>query len=386
MHVLIIPSWYPADSLDTAGCFFRDQAIALHNVGCKVGVIYHQHHSIRMIGDVLKTIGKIRYEDDHGVVTYRYDGVNWFPRLKDISIKYWVRNGMKIFRSYVRKHGKPDLVHVHSILYAGLFAEAIRKEDNIPFVVTEHSSAYARNMLNHDDIDTVKRICNSAGALLAVSDEFCTYLDRVIKNSKKWLCVPNMVGEDFLLHCGSLEKGRKFNFINIATMDENKNQRIIIDAFSQYFNKTDNVNLILGGEGALLKSLVQYAKDLHVDDRVEFTGLLSREQVISKLSESSVFVLSSRYETFGVVVIESFALGLPVVATRCGGPNSLIQKDNGILVPIDDVESLGLAMRDIYINYDHYDRNLIREYCVQRFSANVVVGRLIEIYANICVN
>ena len=64
--------------------------------------------------------------------------------------------------------------------------------------------------------------------------------------------------------------------------------------------------------------------ELGIEKCVEFTGKLSREEMLPKLSYSNVFVLPSNSETFGVVYIEAMALGLPVIATKCGGPEDFL--------------------------------------------------------------
>ena len=80
-----------------------------------------------------------------------------------------------------------------------------------------------------------------------------------------------------------------------------------------------------------LEALVQ---EKALTEQVTFLGSLTREQVRQEVSEADAFVLSSEYETFGVVVIEALALGKPVIATRCGGPESIVVPSVGYLVEI----------------------------------------------------
>ena len=98
------------------------------------------------------------------------------------------------------------------------------------------------------------------------------------------------------------------------------------------------------------------------------------------MSKAHAFVLSSQHETFGVVLIEALAQGLPLIATRCGGPEDIINKDNGLLVPINDVDRLAEAMFSIYNNYEKYDPEKLREHCKEEYSEKSISLKLIEIY------
>ena len=69
-----------------------------------------------------------------------------------------------------------------------------------------------------------------------------------------------------------------------------------------------------------------------LEQRVRLLGALSREQARDELRGCDCFVLPSRHESFGVVLAEATACGRPVISTRCGGPESIVTKENGILV------------------------------------------------------
>ncbi len=383
MHILIIPSWYPAHPGDVGGSFFREQAIALQKNGCKVGVIYHQNHSIRLLSKLTVRMGETRFSNDQGVATYRYDSINWFPKMRRLALRFWLRRGNKIFDAYVRLNGRPDVIHAHSVFNGGILAKEISQKNQIPFVLTEHSTAYAREQLSSEDLKLAKKICNASSANLAVSNEFCVLLSQKIQSKREWLFVPNIVNEIFFISKLEEKIEKKFVFINIAFADKKKRQENIIYAFKNEFNEQKNIYLTIGGNGPELETLKSLSKTLNISNQVEFTGALSREQVREKMAASHAFVLSSRYETFGVVVIEALALGLPVIATMCGGPESIVRKEDGILVPVDDVKSLGKAMREIYENSTNFEKEKIRESCRERFSEKAIAKRIIKIYSEV---
>src|SRR3546814_20494591 len=111
--------------------------------------------------------------------------------------------------------------------------------------------------------------------------------------------------------------------------------------------------------------------------------MLSRDQVQHYISMSDAFVLTSRYETFGVVLAEATALGRPVIATRCGGPESIVSDGDGYLVDVDNVEELAAAMVQLVDNIKQFEPDSIRMRCAKRFSAEVVTTQLKEAYCEV---
>ena len=73
-----------------------------------------------------------------------------------------------------------------------------------------------------------------------------------------------------------------------------------------------------------------------LNSNVYLLGRKGKKEIGSILCNSDVFVLPSRSETFGVVYVEAMMMGLPVIATVCGGPEEFVQKTDGLLVPCDE--------------------------------------------------
>lgn len=102
--------------------------------------------------------------------------------------------------------------------------------------------------------------------------------------------------------------------------------------------------LLLGGEGLLAQELPRLAAELGVADAVEFRGFVT--DVPGFLAETGVFVLSSRSEGLGLVLVEAMAAGRPVVATRVGGvPEVVVDGETGLLVEPENPGALAAAVR-----------------------------------------
>lgn len=127
-------------------------------------------------------------------------------------------------------------------------------------------------------------------------------------------------------------------------LDHNKGFDVLLDAFSIVHRNRPEYTLRIFGEGESREELTVQAKRLRLSSFVELPG--SDPEAILPIAHSSVFVLSSRSEGMPNALIEAMAAGVPCVATRCDmGPEELIEDGvNGLLVPVDDAQSMAEAI------------------------------------------
>ena len=382
-HILIIPSWYVNSYNEIAGSFFREQAIALaKNQNLKVGLISVQPIGIKPIIKTKKLKFKRSYFIDNKVHTYLFE----YPHLvRTENIAEFIR--LKIFKTifleYIKKHGLPDIVHLHSF-YAGKIALWLKDVYKIPYVVTEHSTAFARDILTLSQKKLAQQVFTSANLNIAVSEQFKNLLEQIFKVNFHYL--PNILNSEFISQDlnESLEYNSEFIFINVASLDKKKNQALLIKSFYNAFAKNKDIKLWIVGDGPEYSNLKKLIEELKLSDQVTLIGRVSRDKVKVLLSKSNAFVLSSQVETFGVVIIEALAMGLPVIATKCGGPESIITNKNlGLLVENDDEEAMYRALKQIFVNYKDFDRNFLIEYVKSNFSEQTIVLKLISIYSGI---
>jgi glycosyltransferase involved in cell wall biosynthesis len=384
VHVLIIPSWYPDKPGDIAGSFFREQALALQRSGCVVGVIYPQLKSLRNWRPAASAACRT-LEFDGAIPTLRSRGVNWFPLLHGAASRLWSRHGLELYKNYVSQFGKPDIIHAHSALYAGELARLLWQRESVPFVITEHSSSFSRGRVSKTQARIAKHVFSEAHRKFAVSERFASFLDNHFdEEPSNWEVMPNIV--DGIFHHVIVEKSRidrHFVFVCIAMLVEGKGVHHLITAFAKAFASDPQVVLKIGGDGPERSRLEHLARTLGVYNRVDFLGSLTRAGVVREISSADVLVHPSSYETFGVVLIEALALGKPVVATRCGGPDSIVRDRDGMLIPVNDDASLAMSMSAIRDRISEYDPEEIRQSCMARFGEHAVVERLKKVYVEV---
>ena len=101
-----------------------------------------------------------------------------------------------------------------------------------------------------------------------------------------------------------------------------------------------NVHSLIIGDGPELKNLQNLAQDLNISDKIHFLGFVSTEAKFQYMKVADLYVLSSKHEGFGIVLQEAMQVGLPIVATDHGGQVDLLDKNNGMLVPVGNTEVL----------------------------------------------
>ena len=119
---------------------------------------------------------------------------------------------------------------------------------------------------------------------------------------------------------------------------------------------------------------------LDIETQVSFVGRLGQQDVQDYLLKADCLIVNSNYETFSMVTIEAILTGVPVISSRCGGPEQFVNAKNGILIPKRDKKSLVNAMKEMYQNRSQYKPNVVRSSVKENYSLNRVEDQLNEIY------
>jgi len=160
---------------------------------------------------------------------------------------------------------------------------------------------------------------------------------------------------------------------------------ILVEAFAHVLKQVP-ATLDIIGDGARRASLEEMAHNLAISPQVTFHGWVPQTQCARILSDSDVFVLPSLYECGGAVVLEAMASGLPVIATKWGGPVDYLDPSCGILVEptsrADFVKGLAAAMLELATNPDRRTRmgEAGRRKAAAEFDWQRKVDTILEIY------
>lgn len=379
MHVMFIPSWYDNNRNKVHGSFFREQANKLQESGVKVTVAYNEIWPITLMGKIKEKSG-LHFKVEKGLRTYRYKNYNFIPK-NPLMFKVFDKRMEKLYKEITKKEGKIDVIHAQSSLWGGISASYVAKKYNIPLVITEHSSVergvYVRKSYYKRIIDSYK----TSNKVITVGNGLKKEIEK-LSGRNDIEVIGNLVDLSLFDIRNVKRESNEFIFFSVAFLEGEKGLDTLIKAFAEKY-KNKNTKLVIGGDGSQKEWLKGIAKDRKVENQVIFTGALSREEVANWMNKCDAFVLPSRYETFGVVYIEALASGKPVIGAFNGGAEDIVTKDVGILVEIDNVKSLSEAMEYIELNHEKYNPKALRKYCTEKFSSNVIINKIINVYKEV---
>jgi len=380
MHVLVIPSWFAHYQGDPSGAFFATQASGVQELGEQVGMIYPDLRSVRYAKEYF--FSKTTWSASGGVHILRKTYINWTPRIERLILPKWVATGMRLFDIYCAKFGKPDVIHAHCLLRAGVLAAAIAKKHNIPYLVTEHSSSWHKHAVSDFELRPARLAAKHAFAVISVSNALLVHMKQDMQLGRTQV-LPNAV--DSLFFAGQLSERPntgKLTFINVALLNPGKRHDILIDAFFHAFGRDTQHALYIVGDGPLRLALEQRIAKYGMADSIRLVGMQNKSRVAQLLEASDCFVLTSDHETFGVVVTEALAKGLPVISTMCGGTDDIVEPGNGILTEAGNAAAVADALTQMCerIATGWYDRKSIRDNCIAKYSQASVCNELTKSY------
>ena len=165
---------------------------------------------------------------------------------------------------------------------------------------------------------------------------------------------------------------------------QRKGLPVILKTMPELLKEIPELILQVIGKNQNIDRMKNLAGKLGVMDSVEFIGWIPPEKIKTYYRKASVFVMPSLMEGFGLVFLEAMAQGLPVIGGNVGGTLELIKDgENGFLVNPDDVNTLGVKIREFLTNLELRRRVIENGYStVQKYPAQKMVDNTIDLYSN----
>jgi glycosyltransferase involved in cell wall biosynthesis len=192
-------------------------------------------------------------------------------------------------------------------------------------------------------------LMKKADGFVFQTDDAKKFYDKELKGTKTVIPNPLFVDELPEPYVGEREKV----IVNVGRLVSQKNQKMLINAFSEIANEIEEYKLVIYGEGNLRKELENQILQLKMKDRILLSGNVV--DLYERIKKASVFVLSSDFEGMPNALIEAMAIGLPCISTDCpcGGPKSLIKNgENGLLFEVGNKNQLINAIEYMINNPD----------------------------------
>ena len=369
--VLFLTSWYPDSKRLFRGIFVKEQAEILS----------------KQVDLVLVAI-RVEYERFSPFFDYRIEKEqgNNFPVFRVTVFKSFpVYNQLNFFIAILHFLNKQfsghsfDLIHCHVSYPAGVVGYYYSKMKKIPYIITEHFGGFTGLFRTPVHKLLLIRALKKADEVTTVSEFSASIMRRYIHRSVK--VVPNTIMvEKFPPIVSKDRKTPHLGFLG-ALHSHVKGLDILLKAIA--ILKKQEIKLIIGGTGKLMDHYQNQAKELGIAEKCEFLGVIHPEKRSDFYRQLDFFVLPSRHESFGIVLLEAIASGLPVVATRCGGPQEIVEPFTGLLVEPENPEALAAAIEQMAKTYRAYNRAQMRKYVAERFGAAAFTKKMLDLYSKV---
>lgn len=393
LKVLVLSHMFPRPHHTVGGIFVMEQVQALRRQGIDARVLSGDPYWVTK----LKPSGLIGYAR-----AWRHANLHWqwqdcvgvpvvfFPYLAGGLFRPWLHSwtyefGLRSVLAEIRKSFCFDIIHAHTAYLDGNAGLHARSVANTPLVITEHTGPFSL-LTNHPLKKLVtRRAVKGADRILAVGKSLQRDMQKELKLDKNVIDVLSNGYDNRIFQLGSLQgyKRKEVRALWVGHFVKVKRIDRLIDAFDKIAYQAPFLTISLIGDGEGLKQAKQEVERRRFQKRILFLDKSDRNGVASAMREHDFLVVASEVETFSLVTVEAFASGLPVLSTRCGGPEGLIIEPGLGRLVSNDVDGLASGLLEMYRQIDTFDRHYIADVAARNYSWDSVASKLAELYGEL---
>ncbi|MFO8054966.1 MAG: glycosyltransferase [Bacteroidales bacterium] len=382
-RVLFLSRWYPGRYDSMLGLFVQRHAevmasayqvtvISLHGSEGKANPLFGLYVTFHK-EEVLEI--RVYYRKKAGGIPFLNPVINTW-RYAWAFLKAW--------KHYRRLHGLPCLIHVNVLTRNALIAFLLKCRYGIPYIITEHWSRYLPESFAFKGVirrwisrKTVKK----AMAVSAVSRRLKKAMQNAGLEHKCFKLVYNYIDTVFFQPVPKDKQNAKVNFLHVSCFDErSKNISGIIQVAARLLREGYDFTLTMTGNDPDFDIAGIYKKYEVTSHNLVFKGVLEGEELAGAFREADYLVLFSNYETFGIVVYEGMAAGVPVISTNTADIAEHLDEHKGMMIEPGDLEALYNRMKYCIESRPVYDKAHLRQYAVKHFSKEAVFDQINELY------
>ena len=302
-----------------------------------------------------------------------------------------MKSGLDIAKAYFSlgktlREFKPDVIHSH-MFHANIMARLIRLTVNIPrLICTAHSSNEGGKlrMLAYRVTDHLADISTN------VSEEAVdAFIKKRAVKSGKMISIHNGIStQKFKFdECERARIRKELNvegkqvILAVGRLVEAKDYKNLLNSISLLKDIRNNIKVLIIGDGPLRQKLQNLIHKLRLEDYVDFLGI--RDDIPALMSATDVFVLSSAWEGFGLVVAEAMACQRVVVATDCGGVKEVLGSAGFLVQPRQAPELAEALCKALDLSIQDSDTlgKAARQRVQSYYSLDAVVDKWLKLYS-----
>lgn len=271
-------------------------------------------------------------------------------------------------------------IHLHAPYHIGVFLWPFLMIEKLPVFITEHWSGYFPedgrfNRLVSPLKWMLRKLFIKAKAVNVISHSLKDSITKTINSKLRISIIPNVINCSVTWRPLKPEFEFKKQLLVIGNLnDSEKNISGIIEAFSRAKSHRSDLKLLIVGDGRDIDNLRNDASRLQLDESsIEFTGFVNSDKIEEFYRESVCYIMNSHFETFSISTVESLIHGVPVISTRCYGPEEYIDQSNGILIGRNNTDELCNAMLIMAENYRDYNPNKLSDDVKDKYCRDISV-------------
>ncbi len=321
---------------------------------------------------------------------FRFTSVPW-PTMTDFSLPVPI----SVYLNQTIERLSIDIIHVHSPFLLGSLGARTARRHKLPLIFTFHTLyeqyvhyfPFVENTSKQVVQAIARDFSNRCNVVVAPSLLVADYLRQIgIKTSI--VKIPTGIDMDefkeldrnWLKNNYGVRSEEKV-LLFVGRLGKEKNVEFLLESFQDVLRLIPDCRLVLAGKGPLEECLRQICRQQGIEDKVIFTGELSREQIVHCYASSDLFVFPSITDTQGLVIGEAKAAGVPVVAIRAFGPAEMvIHNEDGLLTELS-LPAFTEAIIKLLKNEELYARmskqSLINAPII---SSELCAERMLEVY------
>lgn len=384
LHIVVVPAWWPSPEQPGAGVFFCDYARAFAAAGARVGVVFPDLVSVRHLGKrtAVPWVPRLLEEDLDGVPVVRVRG--WHtafgrPWIQMHRFRRWLRRGLD---AYTERCGAPDILHAMCAIPSGWACTHLHDQRARPTVITELTGPFSLVMTPRAGASYVRAALRRAASVAAVSDHLRADMRSAGIDREIGVCdIP--VSDEFV--SAPLPDRRRPGPMRALFVGRLVREKGLIELCAAAERMPDDpaVEWHFAGDGPLAGDLRERFAESGRQTGLRLHGHCDRATLIRLMADSDFLVLPTHGETFGMAVVESLCMGLPVITTRGTSCGAFVDAASGLLVERGDVEALVGAIGAMVGDPARFDRVPIARRARVRFSASAVASWYADVFRRV---
>ena len=303
---------------------------------------------------------------------------NW-PKNNNIKIIDFSSDGKFYYKSIFRindyiKKNNIDIVHSH-LMQSGIISKLISIfNKKVKSISTRH---YGRASKGHRLVNKIEDILvNYDCKIICVSKHIEHYMKEIGMSEEKLKVIYNGIRVDYYKNLNKV-KNDNFTIGTVGRINDKKGIDTVLKAFKKILKDYPNVKLNIIGDGPSIDKYIKLSFNLGINQSVNFMGYMQPHKVMLEMSKWNLFILASKAEGFGMVLIEAGALGIPVIATRVDAIPEIIKNDyNGFLVDVDNVDQI--YIKSLHLIRSPHKREILSKNGLNNVYKNFSILKMVK--------